>query len=434
MKYRKYTLKNGLRIVLAPMQDTETATVIVMTGVGSRYETEKENGLAHFLEHMFFKGTKRRPNTIDISRELDAIGAEYNAYTAKDHTAYYAKVEAHHWDTALDVVSDLFLNAKLEQEEVERERGTILQEINMYEDMPARRVGEHFEKMLYGMHPLGREILGPKENIKAFTRKDFIKYLNRGYTAQNVVVGVAGKIDPKKVKKEIEKHFAHIRTGKRPAFKKIKEKQARPEISLHHKKTDQTHMILGVRAYDMYHKDRFALSILATILGGGMSSRLFMEVRERRGLAYSVHTGVDTYHDAGYLATQCGVEHENLEKTIAVILSEYKKIMAEPVDEEELRKAKEYMKGHFALGMEGSDDVVGYLATQEVLRHEIMLPKERIKMIDRVTALDVRRVARDIFQNKKLNLAVIGPHTSKAKLSGILNLESRILVRKMKKL
>lgn len=427
MKYQKYTLSNGLRIVLAPMQDTETATVIVMTGVGSRYETEKENGLAHFLEHMFFKGTKRRPDTHTISKELDAIGAEYNAYTAKDHTAYYAKVEAHHWDTALDVVSDLFLNAKLEQEEIDRERGTILQEINMYEDMPARRVGEHFEKLLYGGHPLGREILGPKENIKSFTRKDFIKYLNRGYTVENVVIGVAGKISPKKVKREIEKHFAHIRTGKRPAFKKIKEQQSAPVISLHHKKTDQTHLIVGVRAYDMFHKDRFALAVLSTVLGGGMSSRLWIEVRERRGLAYNVSTGVDTYHDAGYLATQCGVEHENVEKTIAVILEQYRKIMAELVPDEELRKAKEYMKGHFALGMEGSDDVVGYLVTQEVLRHEVMLPKERVKLIDRVTSDDIRRVARDIFRNKKLNLAVIGPHTSKTELSRILDLESRIL-------
>ena len=419
MKYQKHTLKNGLRIVLAPMVDTETATVIVMTGVGSRYETETENGLAHFLEHMFFKGTTKRPNTIDISRELDAIGAEYNAYTSKDHTAYYAKVAAHHWETALDVVSDLFLNATLEPEEIERERGTILQEINMYEDMPARRVGEHFEKLLYKEHPLGREILGPKKNIRSFTRRDFMKYLGRGYTAQNVVVGVAGKIDPKKVKKEIEKHFAHIRTGKKPVFKKIKQAQTKPEISIHHKKSDQTHIIVGVRAYDMFHNDRFALSLLATILGGGMSSRLFMEVRERRGLAYSVHTGVDTYHDAGYLATQCGVEHENLEKTIDVILSEYKKIAMEPVSAEELMKAKEYVKGHFALGMEGSDDVAGYLVTQETVRHQIMLPKERNKMIDRVTSADILRVAEDIFVNKKLNMAIIGPHTNNKRLAQI---------------
>jgi predicted Zn-dependent peptidase len=424
MKYQKLTLKSGLRVILAPMQETETATVIVMTGVGSRYETEKENGLAHFLEHMMFKGTEHRPNTFDISRELDAIGAEYNAYTAKDHTAYYAKVEAHHWETALDVVSDIFLHSKLPQEEIEREKGTILQEINMYEDMPARRVSEHFEKLLYGEQPLGREILGPKENIKSFKRADFIKYLNRGYTADNVVVGVAGKIDPKKVKKEIEQHFAGIRTGKRPAFKKVKEVQTKPEISVYAKKTDQTHMIVGVRAYDMDHKDRFALAVLSNILGGNMSSRLFIEVRERRGLAYHVSTSVDTYHDAGYLATQCGVEHENFEKALAVILSEYKKIARELVSAEELSRAKENIKGHFALGLEGSDDIVGYLVTQETLRHEIILPKERMKAIDKVTADDVLRVAKDIFVNKKLNLAVIGPKVSEMRVRKLLNLES----------
>lgn len=423
MKYQKLTLKSGLRVILAPMQETETATVIVMTGVGSRYETEKESGLAHFLEHMMFKGTERRPNTFDIVRELDAIGAEYNAYTAKDHTAYYAKVEAHHWETALDVVSDIFLHSKLPQDEIDRERGTILQEINMYEDAPSRQIGTRFENLLYGTQPLGRDILGPKENIKSFKRADFIKYLNRGYTAENVVVGVAGKIDSKKVKKEIERHFAGIRTGKRPTFKKVKEIQTKPEIAVYTKKTDQTHFLFGVRAYDMQHKDRYALAILSNILGGNMSSRLFIEVRERRGLAYHVSTSVDTYHDAGYLATQCGVEHENFEKTLAVILDEYKKIATEKVSAEELSRAKENIKGHFALGLEGSDDIVGYLVTQETLRHEIILPKERMKAIDKVTVDDVLRVAKDIFQNKKLNLAVIGPKASKARLSRILNLE-----------
>lgn len=422
MKYQKHTLKNGLRIILAPMQDTETATVIVMVGTGSRYETAKENGLAHFLEHMFFKGTKKRPNTIDISKELDAIGAEYNAYTSKDHTAYFAKVEAHHLDTALDVVSDMFLNAKLENEEIERERGTILQEINMYEDMPQRMVGEHFEKLLYDGYSLGREIIGSKENIRSFKRRDFIKYLNHGYTSENVVIGIAGKISPKKVKKDIEKYFAHIRKGKRPALKKVKERQAKPQVFIRHKKTDQTHIVLGVRGYDMFHKDRFTLSVLATILGGGMSSRLFTEVRERRGLAYGVHTSFDTYYDAGYLATQCGVEHNNLEKTIAVILSEYKKIAVNLVDKEELKKAKEYIKGHFALGMEGSDDVVGFFVTQEVLRDKITLPQEYNKMIDCVTAEDILRVAQDIFTNNKLNMAIIGPHINSRQLTKSLSL------------
>lgn len=422
MKFQKSKLKNGLRIVLAPMHETETVTVMVMTGVGSRYETRKENGLAHFLEHMFFKGTTKRPTAMDISKELDAIGAEYNAYTGKDRTAYYAKVEARHSEKALDVVSDIFLHAKIEQEEIDRERGPVLQELNMYEDTPMRHINDLWEMHLYGDHPLGWEIIGTKDNIKRFKRSDFIKYLKRGYVAGNVVIGVAGKMDPVKIKKEILKRFKAIRTGKTPVFKKIIEKQKTPGVFLQHKKTDQTHMLLGVRTYDMRHKDRYVLSVIATLLGGGMSSRLFIAVRERRGLAYSVHTSGESYHDAGYLATQCGVEHENLEKTITVILDEYRRIASEKVGKEELSKAKEYIKGKLAMGFEGSEDVVEYIVTQETLYGEITTLEEKRKRIDRVTANDVLRVAKDIFQNKKLNLAVIGPHVHQKELLKIVSL------------
>ena len=420
MKYRKFTLKNGLRVILAPMQDTETATVLIMTCVGSRYETRQENGLAHFLEHMFFKGTERRPTAFDISKELDGLGAEYNAFTGEEYTGYYAKVAAKHWDTALDVVSDLFLNAKLEQEEIDRERGAILQEINMYEDMPMRRVQEYFKTLLYGDTPLGWDIAGPKSNIKSFQRKDFTKFLNRAYVSENIVVGVAGKIDPKTVKKEIEKIFKGVRVGKKPALKKALDKQTAPQIFVQNKKTDQTQLVVGVRAYDMFHKDRAVLGVLATILGGGMSSRLFIEVRERRGLAYRVRTSTDLFLDAGYLATHCGVEHENLEKALEVVLSEYKKIATEKVDADELKKAKENLKGHLALGLEGSDDVVEYLVGQEILQNEVVLPKDKVREIDKVTAEDVLRVAKDIFQNKKLNLAVISPDAKKTRLEKLL--------------
>ncbi len=422
MNYKKHTLKNGLRVILAPMNETGTATVLVMTGAGSRYETRKESGLAHFLEHMFFKGTTRRPTAFDISKELDGIGAEYNAFTGKEYTGYYAKVEAHHWDTALDVISDLFLHQKLEQEEIDREKGTILQEINMYEDKPSSRVNEHFDELLYGDHPAGWRILGPKENIRRFKRADFVRFLKKMYTGSNVVVGVAGKFDEKKVLKEIRKRFDVLAKGERPSFKRISEKQKTPALFIEKKKTDQTHMLLGVRAYHALHKDRYALSVLSTILGGGMSSRLFIQVRERRGLAYHVSTGVDSFHDAGSLATQVGVEHGNIEKTIAVILDEYRKIANEKVDEEELSRAKEYIKGRLAMGLEGSDDVIEYLVSQEVLREKVTLPQERVRKIDAVTADDVLRVAKDIFRNEKLNLAIIGPHEKKAVLQKLLTL------------
>ena len=422
MNYEKHVLPNGLRVILAPMKEAETVTVLITTATGSRYETKKEGGLSHFLEHMFFKGTKRRPTAISISEELDAVGGEYNAFTSKDRTAYYAKVDKKHAEMALDIVSDIFLNSTLPAEEIDRERGPILQELNMYEDTPVRHVGDIFETLLYGDQPLGRDILGTIENIKSFKRAEFLRYLNRAYVASNVVVGVAGNFDVAWAKGMIERSFADMRTGKNPERKGIVEKQKAPAVLLQTKKTDQTHFILGVRSFDFFHEDRHVLAVLSTILGGGMSSRLFVAVRERRGLAYSVHTGTDAYHDAGYLSTQCGVEHENLEKTIAVILEEYKRIATELVPEKELLKAKEHIKGSMAMHLESSDDIVGYLVDQEVLKGEIVLPKDRYEKIDAVTSEDVRRVAEMIFRPDRLNLAVIGPQKSAKKLEKMLML------------
>src|SRR3989338_2001348 len=208
MQYNVHTLKNGLRVVLVPMAGTETATVIVMSGTGSRYEDKRENGLAHFLEHMFFKGTKRRPSAKAISEELDAVGRGYNAFTAKERTAYYAKVSSRYLDTALDVISDIFLNSKLPEKEITKERGAIIQEIDMYEDMPMRTVDNVFDELIFGKdHPLGRTVLGPKENIRSFTRKDFATYLKRNYTPLNTVVCIAGSFDEKKVLENIRGRF-----------------------------------------------------------------------------------------------------------------------------------------------------------------------------------------------------------------------------------
>ena len=420
MNYEKHVLSNGLRVVLSPMKEAETVTVLITTATGSRYETKKEGGLSHFLEHMFFKGTKRRPTALSISEELDGVGGEYNAFTSKDRTAYYAKVDRKHAEMALDIVSDIFLNSTLPAEEIDRERGPILQELNMYEDTPVRHVGDVFEVLLYGDHPLGRDIIGTRDNIKGFKRAEFLRYLNRAYVASNVVVGMAGNFDVVWAKSMIERSFADMRTGENPERKGIVEKQKTPAVLLQTKKTDQTHFILGVRSFDFFHEDRHVLAVLSTILGGGMSSRLFMAVRERRGLAYSVHTGTDAYHDAGYLSTQCGVEHENLEKTIAVILEEYKRIATELVPEKELLKAKEHIKGSMAMHLESSDDIVGYLVDQEVLKGEIVLPKDRYEKIDAVTSEDVRRVAEMIFRPERLNLAVIGPQKSAKKLEKML--------------
>lgn len=422
MHYKKTTLKNGLRIIMAPVAGTQTATVMVMVGVGSRYETEKEAGLSHFIEHMMFKGTKKRPTTLAIAEELDAVGGEYNAFTGKDTTVYFAKVDSQHIETALDVISDMYLHSKIDKEEVEREKGTIIQELNMYKDTPVRRVADVFESLLYNGNYLGREIVGYKKTIKNFKRNNFIKYMQKFYVANDTIVCVAGKFKEKNINGQIKRYFATMKKGKKPAINKVIEKQKMPQVRMEFKKTDQTHLVMGNRSFDFNHKDRFILSLLSIILGGNMSSRLFIEVRERRGLAYMVKTNVEAYADCGYIATQAGVDHDKLEMTIETILNEYKKIATEKVSEKELNKAKDFLKGSAVMHLESSDEVAGFLIDQELKRKKIMTPEEIFAKIDKVTAGDILRVAKDIFTEKSLNLAIIGPHKNEKKIKSLLKL------------
>ncbi|MFA7319657.1 MAG: pitrilysin family protein [Parcubacteria group bacterium] len=423
MNYKKTTLKNGLRIITAPMVGTETATVVAMIGVGSRYETDREAGLSHFIEHMLFKGTQKRPTTLDISTELDEIGGDFNAFTSKDTTAYYAKADARHMEKIIDVIADIYLHSKFEEAEIKKESGTIIQEINMYEDMPMRSVENIFEQLLYPKSSLGRDIAGSKKTVASFRRKDFLDYITRHYMANDTVVCVAGKFDEKKVLAQIRRNFSVMEKKKDTKITKVKEAQKVSQLRVRFKKTDQTHFILGVRAYKSDHRDRYALSLLATILGANMSSRLFIEVREKRGLAYYVRTGVEAYADTGYLATQVGVEHKNLKLAVETILREYARIASEPVDGKELQKAKDFIKGKSVMGMEASDAVAMFFAGQEVEREKVLTLEEKFVLIDRVTPKDVLRVAKDIFQDKKLNLAIIGPHKGGAELKKLLKLK-----------
>jgi len=404
------------------MRETQTVTVMAMIGVGSRYESEKEAGLSHFIEHMFFKGTKKRPTTLAISEELESIGGEFNAFTSKDKTMYYAKVDAKHIGTALDVISDMYLNSKMEEKEIAKEKGTIIQEINMYEDMPMRKVDDIFEGMLYAKNSLGREITGSKKTVSSFKQKDFVAYMKKFYVANDTVVAVAGNFDEKKVILEIKKLFSKMISGKKIKISKVKEKQKDSQTKIKFKKTDQTHLILGVRAYRRNHKDRYALALMSIILGGGMSSRLFIEVREKRGLAYYVRTRIEAYEDVGYVSTSAGVEHKNLEKTMGVILAEYKKISKVKVSEKELQKAKDFIKGRSVMGMESSDEVAMFFADQELTDGEILTLEEKFKLIDKVSIDDILRVAQDVFQKSRLNLAVIGPHKNSEKLKKELKL------------
>src|SRR4030066_739773 len=363
--YNKIKLANGLRLITTPISGTKTVTVIVMVGTGSRYEMKNISGISHFLEHMLFKGTKKRPNALAISEELDAVGGEFNAFTTKDKTGFYAKVDSRHSNIALDVISDIFLNSKLEAKEIEKEKGTIIQEINMYEDTPRAQIGDVFEKLLYGKSSLGRETIGNKKTVQSFRRENFLRYKNSHYIAADTVICVAGNFSEKKIISEIKEIFSGLVKGKKPICGKTKGKQIKPGVLVKFKKTDQTHFILGNRAYHQEHEDRFALGLLSTILGGNTSSRLFVEIREKRGLAYGVHAGVESYKDCGYLATQTGVDHGKLEETVKIIIGEYKKISSQKVSVQELKKAKDYIKGTSIMNFESSDEVAMFHVDQE---------------------------------------------------------------------
>ena len=414
MNYKKTRLKNGLRILTVPMQETQTATVVVMVGVGSRYETEKEAGLSHFIEHMLFKGTEKRPNTLAISEEMDAIGGEFNAFTSKDTTGYYAKVDATKIDVALDVVSDIYLHSKIDEKEIVKEKGTILQELNMYEDMPMRTVAELFEELLYPDNNLGRGIIGYKKTIKSFKRKDFLEYMRRFYLANDTVICVAGKIDEKDVLAKVKKYFQEMPEGEKAPISRVMEAQKKPAVKIRYKKTDQTHLVCGTRAFDQFSEKRFTLSLLSIILGGNMSSRMFIEVREKRGLAYSIRTSTESFDECGYIETQAGVEHKNLALTVETIMNEYKKIRTEKVSDKELQMAKDFIKGKMVMGMESSDEVAMFHVGQELSRREILKMEDILAKINKVTVDDIQAVAQEIFLPERMNLAVIGPHKGNA--------------------
>lgn len=415
MNYDKHTLRNGLRVILVPMKEMTTATALICVGTGSRYEDEHENGLAHFLEHMFFKGTKKRPKAIQIAKELDALGSQHNAYTGKDRTAYYAKVPTSKILNAMDILHDLYLNSTLESKEIKKEAGTIVQEINMYEDMPAQQVYDVFETLLYGHdHPLGREIIGTKENVLSFKRSDFVTYLSRCYAAHNTVVCVAGNFPITKVLAKIKKELGGMADGDKPQKQIFVGSQAEPALRIKEKKTDQTHFILGVHTGGIDHKDRYVYAVLANILGGGMSSRLWEEVREKRGLAYSVHAFADYYPEIGYFAAKAGVEHDKLIDTIKIVLKEMKKVAQRGVTEEEFERARSCFEGRIAFSLETSDEIASNFAEQEVTRGEIIIPEESLRRIQKVTRGDIQRVAKEIFVNEGLNCAVVGPQKEHA--------------------
>jgi predicted Zn-dependent peptidase len=405
--FERHTLDNGLRVLTSNLDHAQSVTCMVMLAAGSRYETPDTNGIAHFSEHMFFKGTERRPTARDIAGEIDAIGGEFNAFTGKEYTAYYVKCAAEHRDIALDVLVDMLRNSRFDSEEIEREKGVIIEEMNMYFDTPRDFIGGVYENLLYGDQPLGWDIIGHKETVRGATRDTFMGYLDRWYKPPRMVLGISGKIGADALER------AQALFGDLPRGETGEPEPARgyenDRVRVHTKQSDQAHLVIGVPSYPLEHPDRYALQMVATVLGGGMSSRLFTEVRERRGLAYYVFGTNHSYTDAGSLYSQAGVDINRIDEAVTTIASELTKIAADPVPADELEKARNFTKGRFVLQLENPQGLILFGLRKEVLEQRAPEPEEVLAGVDAVTAEDVQRVAQDVIASERLRLAVIGP-------------------------
>ena len=475
MQPKQFTLKNGLRVLLIDTKAFPTMTTILLFGAGSRYENKINNGIAHFFAHIPFKGSKKYPSFFAISAFFESLGAANNAYTSKDHTAYWVKAPTEHFAKVVDVLSDMILHPLLKAEEIEREKGVIVEEINMYEDAPQRKVGDLFEQLLYGGTPLGLDTTGTKETVTKFTRQTFLEYMNRLYHPDNAVLVVAGGLtgnktsqnqnflaselasssagpvasrstsEPRSARSEsegshrsslaqtstssenfnfyeyylrvIKKYFSDWKNGKERdiEFKKVAELQKKPQLLVKHKKTEQSHFSLGFRTFSFFDERKYALSVLSTILGGGASSRLFIQVRERRGLCYYISTGRELYHDVGYMVTQAGVTNDlaKIKLAIQTILNEHKKIRNGDIKEEELARAKEILKGRTLLSMEDSSNVASWYGTKSILEDKVETVDEILERLGKVTIEEIVHLAKEIFRPEGLNFALIGPYKEK---------------------
>ncbi len=412
------TLSNGTRVLTAPMAHAQSVACFVMFAAGSRYERAEEGGIAHFAEHMFFKGTERRPTARDIATEIDGIGGEFNAFTGKEVTGYYVKCAAETRDVALDVLVDMLRNSRFDAEEIDREKGVIVEEMNMYADTPRSYVGNVWERHLYGDQPLGRDIIGTEETVRGATRDTFLGYLNRWYRPERTVVGLGGAIGDG-LDERLEALFGDIPAEATGTPDAVTAMGPTSPVRIHTKQSDQAHIVIGAPSYPTGHPDRYALQLLSTVLGGGMSSRLFTEVRERRGLAYYVFCGNSSYADTGTIAAQAGVDLTRIDDAIETIVRELREIVATPVPADELEKARAFSKGRFVLGLESPHATIMFGLRRELLEGGAVEPEEILAGLDSVTVEDVHRVAADLLGGE-LKLALIGPFDDATRFEKLL--------------
>jgi predicted Zn-dependent peptidase len=420
LDYHRYLFPSGLRLITVPMAGVESVTVLVGVGSGSRDEPALKAGLSHFLEHMASKGTKKRPTPFKVASVIDSIGGEQNAGTSKEFTEYWVKVASPHLEIAFDFLADNLKNPLLAPAEIEKERRVIIEEINMYEDLPTRRILDIFESLIYGKTPLGRDISGDKKTVGQIKREDFFQHLKKFYRPQNLVVVAAGKFSSSEPKQLTKKYFSDLKRKTKTVRKKPEFTQAKPRLKLVYKKTDQAHFCFGVPGVNYSHPDRFVVAAIASILGYSRTSRIYRGIREKRGWAYYVHTVPEFYTDAGTLYTGAGVSLDKIQAAIRLVRAEYFRLTQEKVGLVELKRAKDFLKGRFILALEDSFNVASRYAIQEAVEGKLRKPEEVLALIDKVSAKDILRVSRALFQPKKLNLALIGPYRNQGQFKKLL--------------
>ncbi len=419
--YKIHKLKNGLNLITIDMPHLNSVTSLIAVATGSRYETKQNNGISHFLEHMFFKGSKKYPSAEQIANIVDSIGAINNAATSKEYTYYWIKSSAKHLELSIDILSSMLKESLLDAEEIEREKGVIIEERRMKQDNPMNHIWDLYEQLQFGDQPLGWDVLGPSETIKSLNRDDFVKYVSSLYSPKNMAVVFAGKI-PDNIQELTEKYFLDMPSNSHHEFLPVKKQaQAKPRIHIHHKDTDQANLILGLKAYDRHDDKRFAARLMGVILGEGMSSRLFMQVRERRGLAYHVFAGHDPYIDTGTFVNYAGLKLEKTEEGLKVIKDELEKLTREKVTDDELKKSKEMERGRIALRSESTNFLAEHFGTEFVLDDEIETFEDYLKKIDEVSVEDILAVAKELIDPTQYNLQLIGPFKDTSPFEKILN-------------
>lgn len=419
--YQKGTLDNGLRILTSTMPHTRSVSISIFIGTGSRYEKPEQAGVSHFVEHLCFKGTEKRATAEEIAKAIEGVGGVLNGGTDKEATVYWVKVARHHFPLALDVLVDILCHSKFDAAEMEKERGVIVEELNMTMDSPPQRVNMLIDELLWPEQALGRDVAGTKETIVALTRDMALGYMSRQYVPSNAVVAVAGDISHNEVLSSVEQALADWPDAIPGPWFPAQEVQGQPRLRIEYKKTEQCHLCLALRGLSLLHPDRFVLDLLNVVLGEGMSSRLFLELRERRGLAYAVHSYVYNFLDSGAAVIYAGVEPNHLQDAIEVITAELNRLKDE-IPESELNKAKEMVKGRLLLRMEDTRSVSGWLGMQELLLNRIYTVDEIMSIMDAITSNELKRVAQNLLHSDKLRLAVVGPVRAEKRLHRLLAL------------